>query len=188
MTRRWARSMVAAAVAVGGSLFATAPATAQEASTQPLVQQLTTLMDQRKLDSMAARDPGSTDRYIAALYIQGSQLLVVGAQYSVPTLLNEKLHQQKYMDVYIDLNAATDPATKVLVEDLQANGLRPDRDDDQPFDIYTKPGGDRVPFDGEWRKHKMSETEYRQMFADAEKRYSHMLEVLIGELKKADIQ
>ena len=33
-----------------------------------------------------------------------------------------------------------------------------------------------------------SGNEAEKFLADAEKRYSHMLEVLIGELKKADIQ
>jgi len=168
----------------------TVPATvaAQESATRQLAQQLTNLLDQRKLDSIAAKDPAAADRYVAALYIAGSQLLVVGAKYSAPTLLNEKILQKNYREVYIDLNAASSPGSKVLVEDLQANGLRPDRDDDEPFDVYTKDGAKQVSFDGEWRKHKMSEDEYRQTFADAEDQYARMLELLIGELKKTDVQ
>lgn len=178
----------AAACTLACSLAAPGVAIAQGGKTQGLAQQLTSLLDQKKMDSVAARDPSTEDKYVAALYFPGSQLLVVGARYSAPSLLNEKILQQNYRDVYIDLNAATDPSTKVLVEDLQANGLKPDRDDDEPFDSYTKGGGTRVAFDGEWRRHKLSEDEYRQTFADAEAQYARMLEVLIGELKKTDPQ
>jgi hypothetical protein len=161
---------------------------AQESPTRGLAQELTKLLDQQKLDSVAARDPKSNDNFVAALYFPGAQLLVVGAKYTAPSLLNEKITQRNYRDVYIDLNAATDPATKILVEDLQADGLRPRRDDDQPFDSYTKGVGARFAFDGDWRRRKVSEDEYFRTFTDAETQYTRMLEVLIAELKKTPAQ
>jgi hypothetical protein len=166
---------LAGCLALACALAAPGPAGAQQGQTQGLTQQLTSLLDQRKLDSVA-------------LYFPGAQLLVVGAKYTAPELLNEKILQRNYRDVYIDLNAASDPASKVLVEDLQADGLRARRNDDQPFDSVTRGVGDRFPFDGDWRKRRVSEDEYFRTFSDAETKYSHMLEVLIGELKKTDAQ
>jgi hypothetical protein len=179
---------LAGCLALACALAAPGAAGAQQGQTQGLTQQLTSLLDQRKLDSVAARDPSDTNSFVAALYFPGAQLLVVGAKYTAPELLNEKILQRNYRDVYIDLNAASDPASKVLVEDLQADGLRARRNDDQPFDSVTRGVGDRFPFDGDWRKRRVSEDEYFRTFSDAETKYSHMLEVLIGELKKTDAQ
>ena len=174
--------MLAACLALACALGAPDAAAAQDAATHGLAQQLTSLLDQRKLDSVAARDPSDANTFVAALYFPGAQLLVVGAKYTAPELLNEKILQRNDRDVYIDLNAASDPASKVHDEDLQANGLRARRNDDQPFDSYTRGAGDRFAFDGDWRKRRVSEDEYFKTFTDAEARYSHMLEVLIGEL------
>jgi hypothetical protein len=155
-----------------------------EDRTRTLAQELATLLDAQKLDSVAARDPATPDQFVAALYFPQAQLLVVSAKYTAPALLNEKILQRNYRDVYIDLNAATDPATKVLVEDLQANGLRSRRNEDEPFDSYTKGRDARLAFDGDWRKQKLTEDNYYRTFDDAAAQYAHMLELLIGELKK----
>lgn len=171
-------------VAVACVLGAERGSAAQDGATHALTQQLTTILDQKKLDAVAARDPGTPDSFVAALYFPGAQLLVVRAKYSAPSLLNEKIMAGNYRDVYIDLNAASDPATKILIEDLQADGLRARRDDDHPFDSYTKGGGARFSFDEEWRKRKVSEDEYFRTFSEAEAQYAKMLEVLMTELKK----
>jgi hypothetical protein len=115
-------------------------------------------------------------------------LLVIGAKYAAPALLNEKILRGNYRDVYIDLNAATDPATKVVIEDLYADGLRSRRKGQQPPDAITKGTEEQFPFDGQWRKRKVSEDEYLRTFSDAETQYSRMLELLIAELKRAQPQ
>ena len=170
------------------SLGIASGAAAQENVTHGLTQQLTSLLDQNKLDSVAAQDPNSPESFVAALYFPGAQLLVVSAKYTAPALLTEKILQRNYRDVYMDLNSATDPATKVLVEDLLCDGLRPRRDDDEPFDSYSKGGKTRLAFDGEWRDQKISEDEYFRVFSAAEAEYTKMLELLIAQLKKTDAQ
>jgi hypothetical protein len=181
------RSVLPSLAVAGGLVFlAAAPAAAapQPGRTQDLARQLSALLDARKLDSVAARDPNTPDRFVAALYFPGSQLLVVHARYAAPTLLNEKILQGNYRDVYIDLNAASDPATKVLVEDLMIDGLRARREDDQPFDSYTDGQGERFAFDGEWRKRRLKEEEYMKTFSRAEEQYAQMLQALIAQLSQ----
>jgi len=175
-----------AALAVTGVLCVAPPLGAAEQSgrTQELAGRLTALLDARKLDSVAARDPNVPDQFIAALYFPGSQLLVVQARYAAPALLNEKILLKNYRDVYIDLNAASDPATKILVEDLMANGLKARRDDNEPFDSFSKGREDRYAFDGEWRKRRISEEDYFKTFSGVEEQYAHMLEALIGQLSQ----
>jgi hypothetical protein len=173
---------------VAAFLVSVAPAAAQEGVSQQLAKQLTSLLEQKKLDSVAARDPTGADAFVAALYFPGAQLLIVHARYSAPVLLNEKILRGNYRDVYIDLNAATDPATKVIIEDLYADGLRSRRSDSQPPDAITKGSKEQFAFDGQWRKRKLSEDEYLRTFSEAETQYSRMLELLIGELKRAQPQ
>jgi hypothetical protein len=155
---------------------------AQESKSAAGAKELAQLLESQKLDSIASRDPAEKDQYVAALYLTG-QLLVVSARYSAPTLLDQKISRKEYRDVYIDLNSAAVANTKVFVEDLNADGLRSKRDDDQPFDTVEN-GATRVEFHGEWRKQKMSESDYMKAFGDADDRYSKMLSVLLAELKK----
>src|SRR4051794_320847 len=158
-----------------------APAAAQDSRTAALANELTTLLGQAKLDSLATRQAGSDDVFVAALYFPG-QLLVVSSKYAVPALLNERIAQSKYRDAYIDLNVAVDPTTKVFIEDMGADGIR-SRRSDKAFDIYSK-GETRLPFDGDWKKRKLTEDSYMATFTEAEAAYVRMLEALIAQLKK----
>src|SRR5438132_3976604 len=92
----------------------TAPLSAQESKSAPLAKQLAAALDAAKLDSIAAKDPSAPDVFVAALYFPGSQLLVVSAKYTVPQLLTDRLMKKEFRDVYIDLNSASVPASKVF--------------------------------------------------------------------------
>lgn len=157
-------------------------ATAQESRSAALAKELTTLLQQKKLDSIAARSPSTADQFVAALFFPG-QLLVVSARYSAPPVLMERLARSEYRDVYIDLNSAGVPESRVLITDLGADGLRPTREANQPFDTQDT-HGKGIRFDGNWREDKMSEEEYMKAFAQADQGYTAALEVLIGALKK----
>ena len=169
------------AVLIACSSLAT-PVFAQESRSAALAKELTSLLEAKKLDSIAARAANSSDQYVAALYFPG-QLLVVSARYSAPILLNEKIARSEYRDVYIDLNAASIPESKVLITDLGADGLRAKREANQPFDTQDMTAKS-IRFDGNWREDKMSEEDYMKAFSQAEENYAAALEVLIGALKK----
>lgn len=160
-----------------------APVAAQESKSTVVAKELTQLLDQAKLDSVAAKDPSGPEAFVAALYFPGSQLLVVSAKYSVPILLTEKLGKKDYREIYIDLNSASVPASKTFVEDGGANGLRAKRDDGQPTDAVDS-GGKHIPFDGDWRKQKMTQEDYMKAFAAADDVYAKMLGTLVEQLKK----
>ena len=166
------------------TLFLLAPsgAFAQDSKTVAAVDELVKLLDSRKLDSIAAKG-GTPDQFVGALYFAGSQLLVVSARYSVPQRMEAQLAQKAYRDIYIDLNSASVPDSKVFISDLGANGLRPRREDNQPFDTVDM-GGKSLSFDGDWDRAKISEAEYRKTFQTTEQQYLQMIEALIAELKK----
>ncbi|MFN2448086.1 MAG: hypothetical protein ABR606_21190 [Vicinamibacterales bacterium] len=155
---------------------------AQEPKSATGARELAQLMQAKKLDSIAARRPSGDDQFVAALHFPG-QLLVVWARYAAPALLNEKITKGQYRDAYIDLNSAAVPSTKVLINDLGADGLRPRRENNQPFDQQDA-GGKGISFDGNWREDKMSEQDYMKIYSAADQGYAEALEALIAQLKK----
>jgi hypothetical protein len=155
---------------------------AQQSKSEKLALELAKLLDSRKLDSIAARGV-APDEYVGALYFPGSQLLVVGAKYSSPERMNLLLGARQYRDAYIDLNSASVPQTKVFVSDLGANGLRFDREGNQPWDTVDM-AGKSYAFDGDWGKAKLSRDEYTKAYQTTDDQYAKMLEALVAELKK----
>ena len=155
-------------------------ANTQESRSAQLATELAKLLDSLKIDSVAARLDG--DQYAGALYFPGSQLLVVKARYIVPERMDAQLAQKNYRDVYIDLNSASVPTSKLLIADLGANGLYARRRENQ-FDTADV-GGKSYSFDGDWGKAKISEDEYTKAFQTSEGEYLKILEALVAQLKK----
>ena len=171
------------AAALAAVSFATAvPAAAQDSKSAVLAKQLTQVLDGAKLDSIAAADPTETGTFVAALYIQGTQMLVVSAKYSAPILLTEKLAKKDFRDVYIDLNSASVPGSKIFVMDQLADGLVLKPENEQPADTWEH-GNKTLVFDGDYKKAKVTEAEYQKSFDDADARYARMLSLLLAQVK-----
>jgi|ERR1700687_673321 len=158
-------------------------ARAQESKSAPLAKQLAAALDAAKLNSIAAKDPAVPGVYIGALYFPGFQLLAISAKYSAPVLLDARLEKKEYRDVYIDLNSAAEPDSKMFIEDLGVDGLQAKREENRPFD-GVESRGKRTAFDGDWKKQQLSEQEYMKIFSAADERYSQMLDALLAQLKK----
>ncbi len=176
---------------VGGSLFGgvmmaallATPALAQDSKSAQGARELSQLLSAKKLDAIAVRDPAAADTFIAALAFPG-QLIVVSAKYAAPPLLNEKLARREYRDVYIELNSASVPESRIFVTDLGADGLKAKKAKrDDPFDT-REAAGKAFAFDGNWREDKMSEADYMKIFAETDEHYTRMVSALLGEAKK----
>lgn len=181
------RTVFAPFSAVAVFLFALVPvvATAQSEGSRSsaAAKELCQALDAAKLDSIAAHDPADPSSFVAALYFPGSQLLVVSAKYSAPSLLETKIGAKEYRDVYIDLQSASVTGSKVFVQDQLANGLLMKPADDGAADVWES-SARTLSFDGEWRKAKLSEEEYSKAFADADAKYAEMLAVLLKRAKQ----
>jgi hypothetical protein len=175
-------SLIRAGLTVVLSALLAGGASAQEPKSPALATQLAAALDAAKLDTVAAKDPDQPDRFVAALYFPGSQLLVVSARYSAPALLDDKLAKKDCRDIYLDLQGASIANTKVFIEDRGADGVKATRTDGQTFDTYEGEGK-LTAFDGDWRGQKLSEEEYSKAFSAADEQYSRMLTALIEELK-----
>lgn len=172
------------AAAFGTAVLISLPAivAAQDAKSPGVVKQLTQVLDERKLDSIAAADPSSPGTFVAALYFQGSQLLVVSAKYAAPTLMNDKIAKKDYREAYIDLTSASVAGSKLFVMDSNADGLNAKPGEDQPFDTVER-GTAQYAFNGDWKKAKMAEADYMKAFSEIDDAYAHAISLLIAQAK-----
>lgn len=159
------------------------PAQAAESASARLATQLTTLLDQRGLDSVAARVPDETDRFVAALYYAKAQLLVVSARYSVPALLQEQIWNGKYRDAYTELHGGGTRDGKFFVVDLAGNGFAPLGEERGNLDLIYEDGVAQTTFNGDWKAQQLSKAEYAARLEAADARYAKMLAALIESLK-----
>jgi hypothetical protein len=175
---RWNGFLVALILA---SIGLAAPVLAQTSTSAAPAKELAQALDAAKLDAIAAADPADPSTFVAALYLQGSQILAVSAKYAAPPLLLEKIKNKNYRDVYIDLNSASEAGTKVFVIDTGINGLTAKPEDGAADSVDT--GSRQITFDGEWKDAKMSEAEYMKAYTDADAQYAKILTLLLAQVK-----
>jgi hypothetical protein len=161
-------------------LLAPTAAYAQDSKSAAAAGELVKLLDQMKMDTVAA---AQGDAFVSALYLPGSQLLVVRGTFTAPERAKVLIERKMYRDVYTDLNSAADSATKVFISDLGANGLQFRRQNNQPFDTADV-AGKSYTFDGDWGRAKISRDEYTKAWQDADEQYVQMLQALLQELRK----
>jgi hypothetical protein len=159
------------------------PSAYQAPKSAALAKDLTAALEAKKLDAIAAADPSDPSSFVAALYIAGSQLLIVSAKYAAPPLLTAKIKSKEYRDVYIDLSAAAMAGTKTFIIDQNCDGLMSKPEDNAAPDSWEA-GTVNVSFDGEWRKAKMSEAEYMKVYSSADERYATLVGLLAAEAKR----
>jgi hypothetical protein len=176
IARRCVLAAVLALSVHGASVF-------QPTKSASPAKQLTDALDAAKLDAIAAADPSDPGSFVAALYIQGSQLLVVSAKYAAPPLLTAKIKAKDYRDVYIDLSSASVAGSKVFIVDQNCDGLASKPEGGAPGDSWEA-GTQALTFDGDWRKAKMTEDAYGKAFADADDRYARLLALLTAQVKQ----
>lgn len=178
MTHAVRRCLLAPVLAAGLLLVPLTAHAQQDSKSAALAAELATLLDQNKLDTVAAQ---YNDGFVGAMYVPGTQLMVVSAK-GQAAYFQPLLQKKAYKDVYLDLNGIPEPS-KVFYSDLGANGLRFKREKNQPYDTVDF-GGKSIQFDGEWDKAKISEQEYTKQFQSYDQRYSELLQSLIAALKK----
>jgi hypothetical protein len=175
--RRFSGIALAAILLLGPSA-----AFAQDSRSATSVIELVKMLESIKLDSFAVKGT-SPNEYVAALYFPGTQLLVVSAKFDTPWRADSLLGMKNYRDLYIELNSASQPNTKVFVSDLSANGLRAKKDGNL-YDTADV-AGKTYNFDGEWKKAKITEDDYAKAFATTDEQYTQMIQALLAGLKKS---
>jgi hypothetical protein len=150
-----------------------------ETASSPLAHRLAAALSAAKLDAIAAPDPADPDRFVAALFFPGSQLLVVTARYPAPALLKDQVAHKNYREVYAALHGASVPDSKFFVQDMGADGLHAEAN--ATADVVYENVVHQVVFNGAPGEQGLSKAEYKTKLDDADQRYAHMLQLLIDE-------
>jgi hypothetical protein len=174
----FAVALLVAGVSIGASA-------ADDSKSAAAAKELVQALDAAKLTAIATPDAANPGVFVAALYIPGTQLLVVSAKYSAPPLLMNSINAKDYQAVYVDLQSASVRGSKIFVMDQGADGLMPKLSGDSSAADSFDEGDKSVSFDGDWKKAKISEADYNKAFADADDRYAKLLSMLVAQAKKA---
>jgi len=145
--------------------------------------ELAKLLTSQNLESIAIATPDA-DAYVGALLAPG-QLLVIRAKYPAKDRMSYLLLNKMYKDAYLDLNSASEVASRMFISDLGADGLQFRNAKDQPFDMVNI-AGKSMSFDGKWGgKENPSKDDYAKAYETSDEQYTQMLQVLISALKKS---
>ena len=171
-----------------GVALAVSGASAQEAKSAAAVRELVALLDTKVNDAqmayIAAADATDPGRFVGALYMKAAETLFVITGKFQQGSLDGRLGKREYQDAYIDLNSASTAESRMFFTDMKCDGLVLEPRGNAAADTLEGPGTRRVSFDGEPKKQKLSEQDYRAAFADADVQYEKALRALIGELTK----
>jgi len=152
---------------------------AQDSRSAERVRSLTAVMSTHQQTAIAAKDP-DTGEFVAALFFPGVQLLVVSAQPPASAFLDEQIAAKNFQNVYIALQDPSVRNTRLFFQDLGADGLHADG---TTVDVFYE-HGQQVLFDGQPRKHKLSEKAYRDKFGTADARYARMVDLLLIQARR----
>ena len=174
---RWlfAISLLIAELAVAGP-------TDRKLESPAMMERLATLLSARRLDAIAAQVPDEPDAFVAALFYPGSQILVISGRSSAPRALLDRLSWKQYRNIYLDLQSGPVPNTTWFLYDMGADGLPAKRE--QPVDTLYDADQAAAIFDGDWKKHELSEKAYGDLLSTADARYSRLLAALIQEAQR----
>lgn len=171
-----------------GLVLAISGASAQEAKSAVAVRDLVALLGPKVNDAqmayIAAADPGDPGRFVGALYMKAAETLFVISGKFQHGSLEGRLANREYQDAYIDLNSASTAESRLFVTDMKCDGLVLEPKGSAVADTIEGPGTRRISFDGQPKKQKMSEQDYKTAFDAADTQYERAVRALIAEAGK----
>ena len=165
------------AVLVGS--VASAPADELAKSREP-ARKLVQLLEARHLTAAATTDPQVPGRFIAAMYIPGSGLLVVGASTPSVEAVRYRIEQRQYRDVYLDLQSTPTVQGRLFVQDAAADGLTWSADGSD-VDVAHEDGARTTLFT------KQRVQGAAQAYARTDAEYARMLSHLVTTLEQVAV-
>jgi hypothetical protein len=166
-------------------VHATAAVAARGETSAAAARALAMLLDRNDLTAIAAADPSQPGIFVAALYLPGSQLLVVQAQHPSMTGLQYRIDNRQYRDAYLDLQASPTPGGKFFIQDAGADGLVAEASGGD-VDVLYEDGVRQTLFNGKPREQNLTPAQYAAKAAAADERYTRLLALLASALTRAD--
>jgi hypothetical protein len=169
-----------AAAVLSIAVLATAgSAASQDSKSAPLARELVKALDAAKADSIGASDP-ETGGFVAAIYVPGTQLLVVGGKFQSPDIGHYRLSKKEFRELYMDLNGGSEPTSRMFASDIRADGLAL-KPSGGVADVWEF-GTSKHEFAGA-KKAKLKDQEYAKVYSEADTHYARILSLLIAQTK-----
>jgi hypothetical protein len=135
-------------------------------------------LDQEGITTLAAADPATPGAFVAALYIPGSQLLVVAARHPSTEAIAHRIANGEFREVYLDLQGTPTPEGKFFVQDAGADGILSAQRGSGQVDVVYTDGSRTILFNGNAAGQHLTPSEYDAVLAAADARYARLLTVL----------
>ena len=152
----------------------------QESKSAPLAKQLAQALDAAKISAIAAPDP-STGGFVAALYIPGTQLLVVSGKFTTPDIGTHRISKKEFRELYMDLMGASVAGSRQFASDVSCDGFVFKPEGEAPADTWESANTTQA-FAGH-KKADLSEEDYLKAYTQADEQYAHILQLLIAKAK-----
>lgn len=172
------------ALVASALVVATAIADAREFVSADAAGQLVRMLDGTGLNAIAAEDPANPGTFVAALYIPGSQLLVVSARHPSVDGVRHRLGTKQFREVYLDVQASPTPDGKFFVQDSGADGILSAPPDSGAVDVVYEDGVRQTLFNGDFRAQHLTRAQYDAKLAAADAHYARLLLLLTSALER----
>jgi hypothetical protein len=146
--------------------------------------ELTHALDGLRLDAIAVADPEEPGRFVAALYIPASQLLVIGAHHPSVDGILHRLTMRQYREVYLDLQGTPTAQDKFFVQDAGADGILSALPGSGDVDVLYENGVRQTLFNGDVKAQRLTSAEYDAKLAAADARYARLLKLLTSAVHR----
>jgi hypothetical protein len=140
-------------------------------------------LDDAGLEAIAAGDPTEPGTFVAAMYVRGSQMLVVSARHPSVEALAHRIAARQYREVYLDLQGTPTPQHKFFVQDSGADGISKASPEGGGVDVLYEDGIRQTLFNGKPKDQKLTPAQYASRLTSADARYAHLLTVLIAAIQ-----
>jgi len=149
---------------------------------------LVSLLDRFGLDAIATVDPEQPGTFVAALYIPGSQLLVVHARHPSMDGIRQRLAARQFREVYLDLQGTPTREGKFFVQDARADGILSALPGSGDVDVLYEDGQRQILFNGDMIAQHLTAAKYDAKLASADSRYARMLTLLTSAVRSTQEQ
>lgn len=147
--------------------------------------ELVLALEQLGLEAIAAADAPEPGTFVAALYIPGSQLLVVSARHPSVEGVAHRIAMRQYREVYLDLQGTPTPQNKFFVQDARADGILSAVPGSGDVDVVYEDGVRQTLFNGDFKAQRLTAAAYDAKLAAADAHYARLLKLLTSAVRQA---
>lgn len=142
-------------------------------------------LEQLGLEAIATADPAEPGTFVAALYIPGSQLLVVSAHHPSVEGVAYRIAMRQYREVYLDLQGTPTPQDKFFVQDARADGILSAVPGSGDIDVVYEDGVRQTLFNGDFKAQHLTAAAYDGKLAAADAHYARLLMLLTSAVRQS---